>query len=80
MKQIKDRIADDVFIKVCETSITMAETAAKLGINYGSLKSRASELNCFLPNQSGKGMTKKFIINIQTKKYLKRIQFVVHRF
>ena len=57
--KIKDRIDDDFFIKVCEESLTMARAAATLKLHFNSFKKRAIELNCYKPNQSGKGINKK---------------------
>ena len=57
--KIKDRIADNNFIKVCEESLTMAKAAATLKLHFNSFKKRAIELNCYKPNQSGKGINKK---------------------
>ena len=58
-QKIKDRIKDDYFIRVCEESQTMSKAAAKLNIHYNSFKKRAIELNCYAPNQAGKGIKKR---------------------
>jgi hypothetical protein len=36
----------------------MAEAAVKLNLHFNSFKKRAIELNCYKPNQAGKGMAK----------------------
>ncbi len=56
--RIKDRISDDEFIKVCLQSQSMANACALLGLHFNSFKRRAIELNCYKPNQSGKGRVK----------------------
>lgn len=56
---IKYRINDEYFINVTNSSLTMAKAAATLGIHFNSFKKRAIELNCYNPNQSGKGINKK---------------------
>jgi 5-methylcytosine-specific restriction endonuclease McrA len=57
-KLIKQRIDDGIFIEVCKNSLSMAEAASKLQLHFNSFKKRAIELNCYKPNQSGKGMNK----------------------
>ena len=56
---IKERIDEETFKKVCESSSSMAEAAYKLGLHFNSFKKRAIELNCYKPNQAGKGILKK---------------------
>lgn len=36
----------------------MAEAAAKLNLHFNSFKKRAIELECYIPNQAGKGLKK----------------------
>ncbi len=43
---------------VCSQSTSMTEAAAKLGINYKTLRRLAKEYGCFKPNQSGKFISK----------------------
>ena len=57
-KLIKNRINDDSFRKACIESKSMAEAAALLNLHFNSFKKRALELNCYKPNQSGKGLIK----------------------
>jgi hypothetical protein len=56
---VKKRIDDEIFISVTRQSLTMANAATKLGLHFNSFKRRAVELNCYVPNQSGKGITRK---------------------
>ena len=56
----KDRISDEEFIKVCEESNSMAKASANLKMHFNTFKKRAVKLGCYNPNQSGKGMSKKF--------------------
>lgn len=56
---IKERITDEEFINVCENSNSMASASAKMKMHFNSFKKRAKELNCYKPNQSGKGLEKK---------------------
>lgn len=58
-KKIKDRISDENFILICESSISMAQAAAKLEIHFNSFKRRAVILNCYKTNQCGKGTRKR---------------------
>ena len=37
----------------------MSEAARIIGIKYDTLKKKALELDCFYPNQAGKGIKKK---------------------
>jgi predicted RNA-binding Zn-ribbon protein involved in translation (DUF1610 family) len=67
MRRIKDRISDDIFIEVTNTSLSMSEASRKLGITYVSFKRRSKELNCFIPNQSGKGIKKKTVFRYKTE-------------
>jgi hypothetical protein len=55
---IKHRIEDRYFIEVCTSSKSMAEAASILQLHFNSFKKRALELNCYNPNQSGKGLAK----------------------
>ncbi len=56
--RIKSRIDDDLFIKICDSSKSMAEAASKLGLHFNSFKKRACELGCYTPNQAGNGISK----------------------
>lgn len=50
---------NEEIIKICKNSKSMAEAARIIGVSYDTLKKKAIELNCFCPNQSGKGTKKK---------------------
>jgi hypothetical protein len=56
---IIDRIDNDLFVQVCQNSVSMSEAASRLGLHFNSFKKRATELGCYRPNQSGKGLNKK---------------------
>lgn len=47
------------FANVCNRAESMAQAAVVLGMNYKTLCFHAKRLNCFKPNQAGKGFTKK---------------------
>lgn len=42
----------------CESSLTMAEAAAKLGVHFNTFKNRAKKFGLYSPNQGGKGKSK----------------------
>lgn len=42
----------------CETSLTMAEAAAKLGVHFNTFKTHAKKFGLYNPNQGGKGKSK----------------------
>ena len=48
------------FIEICQTSESMAYAASKLGLHFQTFKKYAIQYECYNPNQSGKGITKKF--------------------
>lgn len=56
--KIKNRVKDKHFISVCQNAASMAHAASELNIHFNSFKKRASELGCYNPNQSGKGIKK----------------------
>jgi hypothetical protein len=58
-KKIENRINDEYFILVCNSSKSMAQAASTLMIHVNSLRRRAKKLNCYKTNQSGKGINKK---------------------
>jgi len=57
-KLIKDRIPDDLFLKTCLESGSMAAAAARLNLHFNSFKRRALDLGCYRINQPGKGLMK----------------------
>lgn len=42
----------------CESSITMAEAAAKLGVHFNTFKTQAKKFGLYSPNPGGKGKSK----------------------
>ena len=55
------KIDDEYFISVCNQSKSMAEAASKLQLHFNTFKRIATKLECYIPNQSGKGTNKKSI-------------------
>jgi 5-methylcytosine-specific restriction endonuclease McrA len=51
-----------------ETSASMAEAARKMNMSFSTFKRKAGDL--YKPNQSGKGITKKFVRNRFSEKVL----------
>jgi len=43
-------------IEACQSELTMAKAAVKLGIHFNTLKSRAIKLGVYKPNPGGKGL------------------------
>lgn len=62
---------EDEFIKVCESSISMAQAASKLGIHFNTFKRIAVKLGCYVTNQPGKGLNKKSKKGIPLEEILK---------
>lgn len=58
----KSDFSDEEFIEIAKSSNSMSRAAKLLGMSYFNFKKKALELNCFNPNQSGKGTKKKKII------------------
>lgn len=54
MKRTKKEV-----INACKNSKSMSEAARKLNIKHETLKKYATELGCWIPNQSGKGISKR---------------------
>ena len=46
------------FIKVCNSELSMATAAAKLGMHSNTFKRYALSYGCYKPNQAGKGLKK----------------------
>jgi len=65
----KSDFSDEEFVKITQTCQTMAQASKLLGMSYKSFRKKAIELNCFNPNQSGKG-TKKNMPSISTEDIL----------
>lgn len=57
--RISQRISDEEFIKICNSSETMAKACAKMKLHFNSFKKRAILLNCYKPNQAGIGIKKR---------------------
>ena len=53
------KIDKEYFITVCNQSKSMAEASAKLKLHFNTFKRIAIKLDCYVPNQSGKGTNKK---------------------
>lgn len=47
------------FIKVCNESESMSKACSQLNMHFNTFKRLALKYNCYNPNQSGKGLTKK---------------------
>jgi hypothetical protein len=54
------KIDEEYFISVCKESKSMAQASAKLKLHFNTFKKIAVKLNCYIPNQSGKGIDKKY--------------------
>lgn len=57
-KLVVNRIDKETFVSVCQSSESMAKAASELKLHFNSFKKRAIELNCYYPNQSGRGVGK----------------------
>lgn len=57
LKLSQEEIAN--LIKICNEMPTMAQAAAKLNIQYKTLRRLAKKYGCFKPNQAGVGLKKK---------------------
>jgi 5-methylcytosine-specific restriction endonuclease McrA len=51
-------VEKEVFIRVCNESLTMSIAAEKLKIPFNTFKRKAMELGCYKQNQGGKGTKK----------------------
>ena len=63
-----DKAFEEYFIQVCKKSISMSQAALALEMNYKTVCFHAKRLDCFITNQSGKGISKpivKGLISIQ---------------
>lgn len=52
------KVDEKEFIEICQTSKTMAEAARRLKMHYNTFIRWAKKLNCYVPNQGGKGTKK----------------------
>lgn len=58
------------FINICMNSKSMSEAAAKLEMHFNTFKKYAKKFNCYVPNQCGKGIEKKYNQKILTEDIL----------
>jgi len=58
-------IDEKEFIEICRTSKSMSEASVRLGLHFNTFKKYAKILNCYDPNQSGKGINKKGAIKFE---------------
>lgn len=63
-------IKKEDFIKVCQESLTMAQAAVKLNLHFNTFKRYAIKFNCYLTNQSGKGLKKPIPVKVSTEDIL----------
>lgn len=59
-------MTDQDFIQLCNRSDSMLQASESIGQAFNTFKRRATKLNCFTPNQPGKGLIKKRPIKIKT--------------
>lgn len=52
-------MTDEQFITLCNSADSMSAAAAEMKISLKTLRSRATKLGCYRPNQGGKGTYKK---------------------
>lgn len=57
-KNNKSVFTDKEFVEITNKCQTMAQAAKMLGMAYSSFIRKAKALNCYKPNQNGKGMKK----------------------
>ncbi|MGS2722555.1 hypothetical protein ACVBEJ_02340 [Porticoccus sp. GXU_MW_L64] len=50
-------VSDEELIDACTKELTMAKAAASLDMAFMTFKRRAIKLNCYKPNQGGRGIT-----------------------
>lgn len=58
------------FKNICRESKSMAEAASKLKLHFNTFKRIAVKLNCYVPNPSGKGTSKKSVEKIPLNEIL----------
>ena len=51
-------LTEESFREICEDSKTMAEACRRVNMQYSTFIRYAQALECYIPNQSGKGTTK----------------------
>lgn len=63
-------IPKEKFIEICRSSESMAHACSILGLHFNTFRNYAIKYNCYIPNQSGKGIKK----NIPKQKSLEQLQ------
>ena len=63
-------MSDEEFIKIVNECKSMVYASKMVGMSYNSFIRKAKKLNCYRPNQSGKGITKKSGTKISTEEIL----------
>jgi 5-methylcytosine-specific restriction endonuclease McrA len=58
------KIDKDSFVKICLESQSMAQAAITLGLHFNTFKKYAMKYNCYITNQPGKGIKKKYLPRI----------------
>ena len=58
-------IKKETFIEVCKNEMSMAKAASVLGLHFNTFKTYALKYDCYIPNQSGKGLKKNIKKRIQ---------------
>ena len=53
-------IPKETFIEICNNSESMAHACSKIGLNFTTFVKYAKKYECYKPNQSGKGVQKRF--------------------
>ena len=61
-------IPKEMFIKVCNESVSMTRSAAKMGLHFNTFKKYALKYNCYKTNQSLKGASKNIPRKIENLK------------
>jgi len=54
------RVTEQEIIDACQSSLSMAEAASKVGIHFNTFKRYALKLGVYTPNQGGKGKSKSY--------------------
>jgi hypothetical protein len=63
-------LSDEEFVKIVSVTKTMALASKQVGMSFRNFKKRAEKLNCYKPNQGGKGTNKSKLSKISTKDIL----------
>ena len=57
------KYTNEEFIKICNDCQTMAQAAVIIGMHFNTFKRKAVKLNCYKPNEAGKGIKKPILDN-----------------